>query len=271
METELIGFDLAAVRKLQQIDLAIAECLRREEALPCQIEALDGEIAARQQEMEAEKGKLGELQAARKSAELEVEALRGKISHYKDQLLSVKTNREYAALLKEIDAAEKRIDSIEETIIGYMIEVDEHNAHIKKIEAWFQSERSKLLAVKAGIEAELAETKRTRTDHERARAGVEETLPEDVRLTYGRVKAVRGVALAEARDEFCMECHVRLRPQVYNDIKMNARLITCESCNRILYYDGPPPPPEEPDSTFVETAGEESPRADASAEEPRQE
>jgi predicted nucleic acid-binding Zn-ribbon protein len=33
-----------------------------------------------------------------------------------------------------------------------------------------------------------------------------------------------------------MQCHVRLRPQVFNDVRRNAGIIQCESCSRILYY-----------------------------------
>jgi predicted nucleic acid-binding Zn-ribbon protein len=46
----------------------------------------------------------------------------------------------------------------------------------------------------------------------------------------------KGLALSEAREGLCSQCHVRLRPQVYNDVRRNDSLIQCESCSRILYY-----------------------------------
>lgn len=237
-------FDLAPLRKLQEFDLRIKDYLQREDEFPQRLEAVDREIGSRQLEMEGEKSKLTELQKGRKDAESEVEALRSKIAHYKDQLLGVKTNKEYSALLKEIEAAQKKIDGIEETIIGYMIETDEHNLRLKKLEAWFQSEKKKLLEERSSIDAELARTRADRSECEAQRLEIEALLDETVRNTYLRVRQLRGTALAEARDQFCMECHVRLRPQVYNDIRDNDRLITCDSCYRILYYDGPPPPPQ---------------------------
>jgi len=46
----------------------------------------------------------------------------------------------------------------------------------------------------------------------------------------------RGIAVAEARDGHCTVCHVRLRPQVFNDVRRNDAIVQCDSCQRILYY-----------------------------------
>jgi RNase P subunit RPR2 len=71
----------------------------------------------------------------------------------------------------------------------------------------------------------------------------ETTLPPEILELYERVrKARRGLALAEARDGCCTACNVRLRPQVYNEVRTNESVVTCESCSRILYYVEQPVP-----------------------------
>jgi predicted nucleic acid-binding Zn-ribbon protein len=52
----------------------------------------------------------------------------------------------------------------------------------------------------------------------------------------------RGLAMAEARDGLCVVCHVRLRPQVFNEVRRNDQLIQCDSCSRILYFVPVPAP-----------------------------
>ena len=55
------------------------------------------------------------------------------------------------------------------------------------------------------------------------------------------------VAVAEAKDDTCQLCHVKLRPQMFVDVKLNDQLIQCPSCSRILYFEPEPPvvvPPE---------------------------
>ena len=48
-------------------------------------------------------------------------------------------------------------------------------------------------------------------------------------------KQRKGLAVAEARDGSCSVCHVRMRPQMYNEVRRGENLIQCESCLRILY------------------------------------
>ena len=52
------------------------------------------------------------------------------------------------------------------------------------------------------------------------------------RIAHGR----KGVAVAEARDGLCTLCHVRLRPQMFNQVRRNDALHQCDSCTRILYF-----------------------------------
>jgi len=54
---------------------------------------------------------------------------------------------------------------------------------------------------------------------------------------YDRVMRQRKSALAEARDQKCMACFVMVRPQIWQEIRTNEQIITCNSCGRILYFD----------------------------------
>ena len=46
----------------------------------------------------------------------------------------------------------------------------------------------------------------------------------------------QGIAAAEAKDGICTICHVRLRPQVFNEVRRNEAIVQCDSCQRILYF-----------------------------------
>ena len=98
-------------------------------------------------------------------------------------------------------------------------------------------------------QAELAEWK---TKREQLRTGVDDSSL----AHYDRVLQKRRNPLAAVRDQICQACNVMLRPQTYNELRSGEKLITCDSCGRILYYDAPAEP--EPERAL-------SPAAEASA------
>jgi len=66
-------------------------------------------------------------------------------------------------------------------------------------------------------------------------------VPEDVRARYERIAHLRGTGVAEAKDGVCQTCHVKLRVQVWAEVRKNESVVECDSCSRILYYEPPPP------------------------------
>jgi hypothetical protein len=58
----------------------------------------------------------------------------------------------------------------------------------------------------------------------------------DLLRHFERVSKFRGSGIAEVRGQKCMGCQVMLRPQTYNDVR-SGKVVMCESCQRILYYD----------------------------------
>ena len=75
-----------------------------------------------------------------------------------------------------------------------------------------------------------------------------------VRQLYERIrKGRRGVAVAEAVDGRCSACNLTLRPQLSQDLKRGEEIVSCESCQRILYYNPP--------AAVEDLAGEAAPAA----------
>ena len=80
------------------------------------------------------------------------------------------------------------------------------------------------------ITAAVDETALARTEAAKALS------PEALKLFDYVSKARKGLAVAEARDGGCTVCHVRMRPQMFNEVRRGVNLIQCESCMRILYF-----------------------------------
>jgi uncharacterized protein len=234
--------DLQHLITLQDLDTA-AERLRRQVAdVPALIAALDERVAALTAAVAAVKERIAASQTARREIEKDLAAVQGRLSKYKDQLMEVKTNKEYHAMQTEIGTAEQQVRLQEDRLLERMEEAENLAAELKGAEtalkagqADISTDRQRLEATRTAAEAEL-----TKTTAERAAVAAGLSTPA-LALFEHVSKHRKGLAMSEARDGFCVQCHVRLRPQVYNDVRRNERLIQCESCSRILFYIAPPP------------------------------
>ena len=219
---------------LKRIESDLAEVPRLRKEVEDRLERdrsrLDGARAA-----------LAGSQKARKEHESAVADLKGKLSKYKGQLMEVKTNKEYTAVLHEIEGVERDIRSRDDLTFAEM-EKEEVLAHdVKREEAAFKAVAADAARENAELDARAAalaaEASRKRAEREEAAAAI----PEDALVLYARVAKLRGTAVAEARDAVCEACHVKLRVQVWVEVRKNEQLLQCESCSRVFYYEPPPP------------------------------
>jgi predicted nucleic acid-binding Zn-ribbon protein len=103
-------------------------------------------------------------------------------------------------------------------------------------------------ADKAALATELASHEKTVAEKTAARAALTSSLEPRLMSLFEQVARVRkGVALSMAtRDGLCSICHVRLRPQVFQQVRTNDNVVQCDSCQRILYWVPPPAPSPPP-------------------------
>jgi predicted nucleic acid-binding Zn-ribbon protein len=228
--------DLAQLIQLQALDLQIRDLARQRDELPIQVEFLQKQIADVQQTVQTSQSTLDELRKRRRGLEADVDVVRVKLSRYKEQLMAVKTNKEYTAMLNEIDQCSKEISAKEDEVIVVMEKIEAAEGAIAGAEVSLASQRKDVEKRQEELRKQSADLTAQVSLLETDRGKVLEGISQPSLSLYGRIAAARkGVALAEARDQSCQGCHVRLRPQMFNEIRKNEQLITCESCNRILY------------------------------------
>jgi predicted nucleic acid-binding Zn-ribbon protein len=209
--------------------------------IPQQKAEIDQRLAQERSRLEAAREAMATSQKARRQHESGLQDLEGKRSKYKGQLMEVKTNKEYTAMLHEIEAVEREIRGTEDRILVEMEKAEElgqavkHEEQLfKEIEQRHQGEARQLDERSRALQSELGTL-------QAARDASASTLSDDWRARFQRVAKLRGTAVAEARDGMCQECHVKLRLQMYSELKRNDEIMECPQCNRILYYVPPVP------------------------------
>jgi uncharacterized protein len=233
--------ELKSLIELQRVDQGLSHLRDTLKASPLRIQALSAELEQFVRAIEEQKVSLSANQKERRQLEGNVQEIRSKIARHKDQLYEVKTNEQYRAMLKEIDAEEANIRRVEDRILEKMLAGEQIDRQIHEATARLESEKKRVEAEIGELESGRKEAERERDEAEARRNALVETLSKNTYALYERLfKARNGIALAEVRNGFCGGCHVRLRPQVYNDVRTSDGLLTCEACSRILYYVQPP-------------------------------
>jgi predicted nucleic acid-binding Zn-ribbon protein len=235
--------DLERLIALQRLDSAAEAARRRLAEEPEREKALETRLDSARQRVAHAKEHLTANQTARREIDKEVAVHQGRLSKYREQAMAVKTNVEYHAIQKEIGHAQAEIKTHEDKMLERMLEADDLTAAVKKAEAELAAELKAVEADRKAMSAEHAELHASVQTIAAERAAIVGVLDRQTLAIFELVSSRRnGVALAEARDGICTICHVRLRPQVFNNVRRNEEIIQCDSCNRILYFVHLPAP-----------------------------
>ena len=229
--------DLERLIALQKLDSTTDAARKRMAAEPEHELALEARLEAKRQQVAAAKEQVAANKNARAALDKDVALHQGRLSKFREQGMAVKTNQEYHAIQHEIAFAQTEIKKIEDTTLERMMEADDLAAALKTAEAQLAAETKAVETERRTGSAAHIEMQATLDRIAGERAVVVAGLNKDVLATFERVSVKRnGVAVSEARAGVCTICHVRLRPQVFNNVLRNDSILQCDHCNRILYY-----------------------------------
>lgn len=222
--------------RLAAFDAKIAGLQEELGKIPAAVEVLRGKYLAVEKALEEAKEELSSMQKERRKAEGDLDGHIEKIRKLNHQTSLVKTNKEYQALLGEIENQKKEQDGYEERILELMERSTEYEQRIgvaegevREARALFEREEALLQAEGEKLKKELQAIENSR---EELMAGIN---PENIQ-TYSRVKNLRGDSVAEVREEICLGCRVSIPPQKYADVITSDEPQTCSRCQRILYF-----------------------------------
>ncbi|HEX4999743.1 MAG TPA: C4-type zinc ribbon domain-containing protein [Terriglobia bacterium] len=229
--------DLKQIIRIQSIDLSVQELRAKVEGFPATSRKLDEKLSSATTALDSVREKIKTNQATRKKLEAETGSHEAKISKYREQMLSVKTNEEYKALQKEIEHAGLAIRKIEDDILALMMEAESLQQELKQAEAQLKNDQQAVNVDRKALEEENRKDQAALDAYLEERKQVEAGISDDALMTrYERVRKARGgVAVAAARNYICEMCKVRIRPQVFQEIRKNDRIIPCDACQRFLY------------------------------------
>ena len=231
--------DLAQVVDLQDLDLEIARLQREVQRIPREI--ADGEqiLNSSREAWGQSRERLAALEQFRRRKERELEDVTAEQRKRQGRLFEIKTNQEYAAVLKEIEGLKERRSKLEDEILGTFDDIEAAQSAVRDETARFQEREKFFQQEQTTKEGELrrlqGELERLQEERRRQANRVEASLLQ----TYQRLLRSRGgLAVVPVKDGSCLGCHVALTPQTYNELRKGEVFVICANCQRILYWKG---------------------------------
>lgn len=229
---------LERLLRIQEIADKTAAAQKIEDDAPGRLQAIEERFRERNAEYVAVKERHDALEADHNKRSGELTELETHKTKYMDDLMQVTNQREYAAILKEIDNVKSQILDNEEAILKDLEEIESVKGDLGEREEHIQEERSLVERERAEVERDAETARKQIAELESARATVEAELPAQLVAAVRRLESGRqGVFIAKAVDGVCQSCFVRVRPQVFQEIKLASELHSCSNCKRLLYFE----------------------------------
>lgn len=229
--------NLQEIWKLQEIDTDIKNLEERKEKLPAELLPFRQNWEAVKLKLEEMKKTFESMQVERKGKEGEVAANEEAIKKHNIQLFSLKSNKEYTAMLKEIENFKVNNKELEDKILElmeksekYTLVMKEKQKEVKIQEEAFKKEEERVNSEIARIESRLG-CQRAARDSQKNKVELS-LLRKYEKIRQGK----NGLGIVSVADNSCNGCHINLPPQIVNEVKMR-RVIFCGNCARLLYWD----------------------------------
>lgn len=238
---------LDAIVALHRALVQLADLEEKLAGVPEWMEDLHRQHQDAQAELTALEESAAEAEREKRQAEGEIEDLEERLKRYQEQISQVSTQREYGALLKEIDTAKARIKELEEEALAAMGRIettDQERAArregFQELDQRYREELGKWEQEKPSVAARAEELRREIE-------ALRQSIPRPVLAQFDRIAArYEGEAVAYIRETerpgsgpriwHCSACHYRVRPQVVTEVQHNGSLVQCDSCKRILCF-----------------------------------
>ncbi len=232
--------DLKLAIQLQNLDGRISGLQREIASLPKHTAAIEKTLDTHVRKLEADQAALAANQRERKQLEGDIQTQEQRISQLKNQMLDAKTNEQYSAFKHEIEYCEKEIRKFEDRILDRMAESEPLEQNVKAAEAALNQEKQQVEAEKRSAQERTAADKKALGDLQKERQRIVAAMTPQIYKDYERIRKHRkGLAVAEAAEGRCSACHMALRLQFFQELRLGGRVMCCESCGRILYYNPP--------------------------------
>jgi len=223
---------------LQKIDDEIVEHRKQLADIPVQINSELEELADKKKILSTAKEEIDTLQKNRKAIESEVQGENDHMAKAKTKLPAVKTNKEYTAILSEVDAIKKKVEGLEDKELEIMEVLEEKQKGLPAIEKKCKEEDAHFQEYKTKKADELDRVTKEMNPLLAKRETVKNQIDKVTFQRYEKVAKSRGgTAVVSLQENICQGCFQQILPQMVINVKVGESIHQCSSCLCFLYWE----------------------------------
>lgn len=228
---------LRALIRLQHIDSKIDQVEKLRGDLPEEIRDLEDEKAGLETRIEKSQQEDKEAEVQRRKLQMDITESEGLIKKYEEQQLSVRNNREYDALTKEIEAQRQRIEQANADIEALTAR-DGSNEQIVEQARERLAELEDLLKEKRGeLDKVVEETEKEQESFVSMRDEATEAIEPRYLRAYERLRSRLRDGRAVVPIERGAAGSFMVPPQRQVEVRQRNRVVVCEHTGRVIVDD----------------------------------
>jgi len=223
---------------IQIVDSQLQEVNELKGDLPQIVEQLESQVDDIKAKIKELNNTIKQCKIDRDNADVEIIELAEKIEKYKNQQLNVKSNKQYDALTREIEAAEKKTAQLEKDLEMYEGKMEAGKKDLETAMKLMEQTTEELNEKKKELREISKEHEKEELKLQHQREKLIPRIDKQDFEKYERIrKAKNGLAVVPIKRGACGGCFSRVPPQKILEIRQNSKLYTCERCGRILVSD----------------------------------
>ncbi len=247
-----MNLHLDTIIDLQNAITELKGAEQRLSSVPDWMRELHEEHTARKAEIDALQEVAETAARERRTAETATQDAQEKLKKYQQQINRVTNQREYGALLQEIDTVKTQISTSESQAFSALERHEKADKELAEKRESFRELDERYSRELARWEGEKPEVARQIAQLKGRVATLRSGLPRQVvsifdrildRNPTGALAPVRPIERPPGktqREWACSACNYRVRPQSVVEIRNSDNLVQCDSCKRILYLEPEP-------------------------------
>jgi predicted nucleic acid-binding Zn-ribbon protein len=223
--------------ELQRLDKQLRVLYAEQQQLPQRLRSYEMVCTAAQQSLTHLQENIALSERQRRALERELDGLQAHLHKTQSRLHEVKTNKEYSAVLTEIDTGKQRIAAFEDQVLDLMERTEQHHHKYREQDRQLQAARQELEDQSRRVQQEQKALAERIALEETKRQRLVADLATQLYAMYQRLAALRdGQAVVYVQEGACGGCYLKVQPQLISEIRRQDKLIACPHCQRLLLW-----------------------------------